>query len=363
LSVRGPFRRVLVVTPLGEGGAGGIDRMMDALRPRNDEFAREGFEVEFGTSRGAGSLALAPFHLAATLGRVAASALGRGPHLLHINLSSHGSTLRKLAIAATARRVGAPYFVHLHGSRFAEYFDRGGPRLRAAIVRLFEGAAGVVVLGSVWRDWLAARAPAARIDILPNAVAAPARLAPRAPGAPVHILFLGRIGPRKGADDLLLALAALRAGPWRATLAGDGDVAGARATVMRLGMGERVSVLGWVGPDDVRALLEDCDVVALPSHQENLPMSLIEGMAHGRAVIGTPVGAVADIVRPGETGLMVTPGDVPALAAALHGLIDDPALRARFGAAAQRSHRELFDLDSYVGRLAAIWRSAQMPVG
>ena len=75
-------------------------------------------------------------------------------------------------------------------------------------------------------------------------------------------------------------------------------------------------------------------------------MSLIEGMAHGRTMSAT-----------------APTGDVPALAAALHGLIDDPALRARFGAAAQRSHRELFDLDSYVGRLAAIWRSAQMPVG
>jgi glycosyltransferase involved in cell wall biosynthesis len=348
---------VLVVTPLGEGGAGGIDRMMDTLRPRQADFAQEGFAVDFCTSRGAGSLALAPFYLAATLGRVAASAPGRGPDLLHINLSSHGSTLRKLAVAGTARRVGLPYVVHLHGSRFAGYFEAGGPRLRAAIVRLFEGAARVVVLGNVWRDWLVARAPASRVDILPNAVAAPQGLAPRPPGAPVHILFLGRIGPRKGANELLQALAVLSDAPWRATLAGDGDVSGAHASVARLGLAGRVTAPGWVGPAQVRALLADCDIVALPSHQENLPMSLIEGMAYGRAVIGTPVGAVADIVRDGETGLMVAPGDVAALAAALRRLIQDRALRERLGEAALRLHRERLDLDGYVRRLAVIWRS------
>ena len=141
MNLRFPLRRVGVVTPLGEGGAGGIDRMMDALRLRRAEFAREGFEVDFFVSRGAGPLALAPIHLAATLGQVAASAWGRGPDLLHVNLSSHGSALRKLAVAATARRAGLPYVVHLHGSRFQGYFESSGSRLRGALVHMFESAA------------------------------------------------------------------------------------------------------------------------------------------------------------------------------------------------------------------------------
>lgn len=357
-----PLRRVLIVTPLGEGGAGGIDRMMDALRPRGGDFAAEGFALTFCASRGAGPLALAPLHLARTLARVA----GPGADLVHINLSSHGSAWRKLGVAATARRFGRPYVVHLHGSRFAEYFDAAGPGLRALIVRLFTHAARVVVLGEVWRDWLAERVPAAapRINILPNAVATPSRLPPRPAGGPVHILFLGRLGPRKGADELLRALAALPPGlAWRATLAGDGDVAGLARAVARLGLMGRVRAPGWVGPAQVQALLADCDIVALPSHQENLPMSLIEGMAYGRAVIGTPVGAVADIVRPGETGLLVAPGDVAALTGALGSLIEDADLRARLGEAARRLHRERLDLDGYAGRLAAIWRAAQIPVG
>jgi glycosyltransferase involved in cell wall biosynthesis len=349
-----PLRRVLVVTPLGPGGAGGIDRMMDALRPRAAEFAREGFAASYYASRGAGSLAAAPFYLAATLGRVA---MGR-PDLAHINLSSHGSALRKLAISATARRVGLPYVLHLHGSRFANFYDAASPILRDAIAGMFEGAARVVVLGQAWRDWVAERAPAARLDILPNAVAAPLGLAARPAGATVHILFLGRIGPRKGVDELLRALAMLPPGVWRATLAGDGDVSGARNLVARLGLEGRATIPGWVDPDGISALLADCDIVALPSHQENLPLSLIEGMAYGRAVIGTPVGAVADIVRPGETGLLVPPGDAAVLAAALKALIEDADLRARLGEGAMRLHRERFDLDGYVGRLAAIWRSA-----
>ena len=354
--------RVLIVTPLGQGGAGGIDRMMDALRPRRPDFAAEGFDVGFCASRGAGPLALAPFYLARTLSLVAAPRTD----LVHINLSSHGSVWRKLAVAETARRIGRPYVIHLHGSRFVSYFEASGPTLRAAITRLFTRAARVVVLGRVWRDWVAEHAPVAapRIDILPNAVAAPSDLAPRPPGGPAHVLFLGRLGPRKGCDDLLNALALLPPGlAWRATLAGDGDVAGLTRAIAAHGLAGRVRAPGWVGPAEVQALLADADIVALPSHQENLPMSLIEGMAYGRAVIGTPVGAVTDIVRPGETGLLVPPGDVPALTGALKSLIEDSGLRARLGEAARRLHRERLDLDGYAGRLAAIWRAAQMVVG
>ena len=101
----------------------------------------------------------------------------------------------------------------------------------------------------------------------------------------------------------------------------------------------------------------------LPSTDENLPMSVIEAMGNGLAVIATPVGAVPDIIRHGETGLLVPPGDPAALTAALRRLLTDPQLRLRLGRAAQSFHRAISRSVPYLGRLVEIWsHAARRPI-
>ena len=118
--------------------------------------------------------------------------------LVHINLASDGSTYRKLQIAALARRLGVPYVLHLHGADYAEFWTDDRPWLNRRIRAMFAGAARIVVLGRVWRDFVAGRAPetAGRIVIVPNASASIRRSPMSAGAARSHILFLGRIGER-----------------------------------------------------------------------------------------------------------------------------------------------------------------------
>jgi glycosyltransferase involved in cell wall biosynthesis len=85
-------------------------------------------------------------------------------------------------------------------------------------------------------------------------------------------------------------------------------------------------------------------------------MSVIEAMAAGLAVVTTPVGAIEDIISNGETGLLVPPGDIDALTAALLRLLEDAALRRRLGEAARAAHAERLAIGPYVARLEAIWR-------
>ena len=92
----------------------------------------------------------------------------------------------------------------------------------------------------------------------------------------------------------------------------------------------------------------------LPSHAEGLAMSLLEGLAHGLAVVTTPVGAHAEVIEPEQSGLFVPPGDVAALAAALARVIDDPALRDRLRAGARQRFLDRFDVRSYAARLAGL---------
>lgn len=358
--IQGPLLNVLVATPSGAAGQGGIDRIMTSLRQELERQDRTDIRVRFLASRGAGHVGLSIFYvLGFCLWMLAYRIAGR-LDVVHINVSSYGSTYRKIIISFWARLLGVPYVLHLHGSEYRTFWTDDDSRKSRSIRSMFEHARRVVVLGRVWRDFVAGRAPkaAARIVVVPNATAVPT-LAHVGGGNQVHILFLGRIGERKGVPQLLEALAEIRhlAG-WRATIAGDGEVEAARAKAAELGIADRATLPGWVGPDDVASLIASADILVLPSFAENLPISVIEGMAAGLAVIATPVGAVEDIVIHEQTGLLVRPGDIPALAEALGRLIQDPELRARLGAAAIAIHRELLELAPFADTLVTVWKAA-----
>ncbi len=351
---------VLVATPAAATGQGGIDRVMAALK---QELARNGstrLEVRFGATRGAGHIALSPFYLAAFMMRMVAMRTAGRLDLVHINLSSRGSTYRKLQVARLCRWLGVPYVLHLHSGGYPDFWTGRPGLLNRRITEMFEGAARIVVLGQTWRRFVASRVPAAadRIVIVPNASARP--ILPHAGGGDcVHILYLGRLSDAKGVPQLGDALHRMRDIPgWRATLAGDGDIEMAMAKADELGIADRVELPGWVDSDRVAELIAGADILVLPSFIENLPLSIVEGMASGLAIVATPVGAVEDIVHDGKTGLLVPPGDVDALTRALTRLVADRELRLNLGAAARELHRERLDLEPYANTVREVWLEA-----
>ncbi|TIS55112.1 MAG: glycosyltransferase family 4 protein [Mesorhizobium sp.] len=351
---------VLVATPAGVSGQGGIDRIMGAL---NHELERQGgtdIDARFLPSRGSGPVALSAFHMTGFCLRMLAARMAGHVDVVHINVSSFGSTYRKMVIAKCAQLLGIPYVLHLHGAQYQTFWQENRSFMSHRIRQMFEHASRVVVLGRIWRDFVAARAPGAAgtIVIVPNATEVPS-LAHVGGGDTVHILFLGRIGDRKGIPQLLDALHRMEPiKDWRATIAGDGEVEATRLRSAELGLAERISFPGWVGPTKVASLIASADILVLPSFAENLPVSIIEGMAAGLAVVTTPVGAVEDIITNEQSGLLVPPGDVAALTEALTRLIEDTALRARLGAAAMAVHRERLELSSFAASIRCVWHEA-----
>src|SRR5207237_7670923 len=111
-----------------------------------------------------------------------------------------------------------------------------------------------------------------------------------------------------------------------ALVVGDGELRSTLETESAaLGLADRCRFLGW--QRDVAVVYAAADVVALTSRNEGSPVSIIEAMAAGRAVVCTAVGGVPDLVRPG-TGVVVASGDDNALARAVAGLLSEPARRS-----------------------------------
>lgn len=356
--------QVMVATPSATAGQGGVDRVMATLKSQLEHEGSTEVTARFLPSRGPGSVLLSPFYAIGFCLRMIAARMRGQVDVVHINLSSFGSTYRKLVIAGCARLLLIPYVLHLHGAEYQSFWHEDSGLMGVWIRHMFEHASQVVVLGRVWRDFIARRAPGAadKITIIPNATAAPT-LPHQGGGETVHILFLGRIGDRKGVPQLGEALHRMRHMPgWRATIAGDGAVEAARAKAAELGLTDRVALPGWVGPEEVAQLIASADILVLPSFAENLPVSVIEGMAAGLAVVTTPVGAVEDIIVDGETGLLVPPGDVDALTLALTRLVHSPQLRAELGQNAMAVHRARLDLAPFAQAIRDVWlASARLP--
>ena len=114
------------------------------------------------------------------------------------------------------------------------------------------------------------------------------------------------------------------------------------------GLGARLSLLGY--RTDTAAVLAAADIFALPSQFEGLPMSVIEAMLTGLPVVATDISGPREQVVQHETGLLVPPGDVAALAAALNRLVGDAALRANMGAAGRARALDLYDEGRVVAR-------------
>ena len=180
---------------------------------------------------------------------------------------------------------------------------------------------------------------------------------PPGPRGCLRVLVPARLVPVKGHDVLLDAVEQLAERPFpplELWLAGDGPRR--QAIEARISGGPLAETVHLLGPrQDIFSLMRAADVVALPSRHEGHPLALLEALSLGCAVLATRVGGVPEIVRDGETGLLVPAEDPDALAAGLDALRRDPELRQRLGAAAARDARSRFDVRRSVAAIEALY--------
>lgn len=195
----------------------------------------------------------------------------------------------------------------------------------------------------------------------PRARSGPRRLlGDLAPPGTVLIGNVARLDQVKDHAGLLLAFKLLRdeggsnRAACRLVIAGDGPQRGElEQQIVRLGLTDAVRLLG--NRSDVAQLLAECDVFALSSVAEGMPITVLEAMAAGLPVAATDVGGVASVVEAGVTGTLVPAGDPHALAAALRAYVADGTLRRRHGDAGQARVAAHFSLRAMVSAYVALY--------
>lgn len=354
--------RVIIASPLGREGKGGMDRIADLIVSHVEAHPEWGIDVSYLTTKGGLSKLRGAFVFAAAIARLVGAGLMGRADVLHINLAAYGSVYRKAILAEIARFFGIPYVVHIHSGRFGDFWIGASRPVAGLVNRLLSRSRHIIVLGRGYEELVLSHLPSVKdkLSVVPNATAARVSK-PRTsnPGEPKQITYLGLIAAKKGTPELIASLHRLAGrSDWTATMAGHGDVEDARLDARNRGIAERVGMPGWIGAADVDDLLRRTDIFVLPSYSEGLSMAVLEAFASGTAVIATPVNAMTEVIEHGRNGLLVPPGDVDALCEALTLLLDDHDLRRRLATAALADHAERYDIGPYVSRIVAIWRSA-----
>lgn len=299
-----------------------------------------------------------PFRLLGAMGAMAMDRVARPSVIHHIHVAGRGSTVRKLVLTFAARLLGCRHLLHLHDYDYAADYMRRRAVGQALVRRMFQGADEVIVLGQRDRRLMNEELGVAqdRVSVFHNCVPDPGPII-RPDRAFPTILFLGRLSDRKGVPELLEALASpeVMQERWTAILAGDGPVSQYRERARELGIFDRIEMPGWLPADAVETLLRRADILVLPSHAEGMSMAVLEGLAHGLAVVTTPVGAHEEAIADGMNGIFVPPGDVPALSSALGGLLRNPGRRHKLAGSGRALFLSRFSMSAYLPRLEALY--------
>lgn len=352
-------RQVLMIGPaLHERGG-----MSAVLQSYMDAGLAEHVDLRFLSSYEAGSWLHRQKVFVAVFMRLLGLLLAGRVAGLHLHSAARGSFWRKSLLAALARGFGRPYVFQVHSGEFLQFYEqRCGALSRRWVRHCLRHAGEVLLLTPGWRREFELRFADGRFTVLPNPVALPDHV-PASDRSHPTVLFLGRIRAKKGVLDLIEAMqrVLLVLPQARLVLAGDGEIAAARERAQVLGIGAAVAFPGWLDGRSKAQALAACDVFALPSYFEGLPIGMLEAMAAGRVVVASRVGGVPDLIRHGENGLLVDAGDVEQLAEALlRALLDVPASKAM--AAQARRDVQPFAAELVVDELLRcyrrVWRDA-----
>lgn len=284
----------------------------------------------------------------------------RGIGLLHAHFGTQAAAVARLAAAFA----GVPYTFTAHAKDIYYAYDTP----QRLDLKLREAACAITV-SDYNLAHLRARhaADAARtvrlyngLDLARFQYAEPAQRAPQ-------VLAVGRLVSKKGFPVLVDALALLRARgvAFGCTLIGDGpQQPELRARIDAAGLADQVHLAGLRPQPEVMQALRRAAVLVAPcivgdgGDQDGLPTVLVEAMALGTPCISTRVAGIPELVRDGETGLCVAPGDPAALAEAIARLLAEPALALRLARTARQLVERGFDADRNAAAQRALFHRA-----
>lgn len=238
--------------------------------------------------------------------------------ILHIHGAMGKSFVRKAWVITWGKALGFKIIYHCHGGSAKEYFERRGVD---TIRHTLDKCDHIIVLSDYWRDYFTNELGYPNCSVVNNIVSHAKQNSAVRNDNSLHLLFLGVITHEKGIFDLIDVIASHRDaldGKFRLTIGGAGESERLKKQIGDNRLDSMVKYEGFISGKQKEMLLESCDILILPSYIEGLPISILEAMAHSKAVIATTVGGIPNIIKSGYNGILTSPGDKDELFSAIN---------------------------------------------
>lgn len=281
--------------------------------------------------------------------------------IVHIHMSYNGSFYRKFIIQSICKIFKKRTIIHLHGSEFEKFYYKSNNLTQKLIKKLLKNTDIFIVLGKNWDNFIKNIEPNSNTRILMNAVNIPRFNKKRIEGK-VDILFLGSLIKRKGIFELIEAINNLNMKEYltrynvRFIIGGTGkEKESIEQKINQYNINEYIDLVGWVDGIKKIELLKKSDLFVLPSHNEGLPVAILEAISYGLPVISTNVGSIDEAVINDYNGYLIESGDIDSLEEALIKVIESSEIRNELSINAKNMAVDKFDEKKYLEDLITIY--------
>ena len=347
--------KVLIVGPSSKHSKGGMASVIRDIE--EDKALTDVFDIDsYESYRDGGKLSVLLYSAYAYLKFALTK---KGYDIYHIHAASRGSTFRKGYYVRKAKKWGKKVILHIHGGKYMNFYDALDQKKKDKVVSIIKSADMVIALSDSWKEKFDTVFGKTNCKVLENGIDVDALAPAIVPsGSFAHgVVALGRLGKNKGTYDLVdaIEIASKSVPDIKLYLAGDGEIEKVRALVGQKNLSDNIEVVGWADFNKKIKLLSQVATVVLPSYNEGLPMSLLEGMACKKAIISSKVGAIPELIGE-ENGILIDAGDVPAIAGAMVSLACDSDRIAAMSEANYRKINEKYSMKTMHRKLADFYR-------
>ncbi len=276
--------------------------------------------------------------------------------IVHIHMASRLSTFRKGIYIRIAKLKKKKVILHIHGAEYKIFYGTECNDWKRKIVRkTFSLADKIIVLSEEWKEYFKELTDENKIIILYNAVKIPNDF--KKDLRSKKILFLGRIGDRKGIFDLLEVIKRLakKYSDIKLYIGGDGEIERLKTAIIDNNLQKHVEYIGWTNGEKKDKYLKNVSYYVLPSYNEGMPMSVLEGMAYKNVTISTNVGGIPKVINNKINGIIINPGDKESLFNAFEELFNNNELRNKLSINARNTIANKFNITNNVNEVIKIY--------
>lgn len=279
------------------------------------------------------------------------------PDLIHIHSSFGPSFYRKLPFIWLSRMFKVPIINHIHGAEFDDFYTNASPKKRLLISKTYNNCDKFITLSEEWREKIGLIVPSENISVIENYCNAMEPIVRQ--HCNKQVLFLGEIGKRKGCYDIpnIIAKVVKKVPDCKFILAGDGAVNDIKVLLKQKKLEKYVVFTGWLRGEDKDKVLRESDIFFLPSYNEGMPMSILEGMGYSLPIVSSNVGGIPKLVYNNSNGYLCKPGETEGFSEAIIELLSNNKKAQQYGKVSYEHIQARYTLKKHVCKIKELYNS------